>query len=312
MDESFPSEDRKLLHLLIDHPLDETDTLVARSGASSPTTFRRHLSAFCERYQCRMQIQITNWERIGLHPFFMLTSEPMEHPYAVRQYKLIGNTVEYLTQFVAPSQDQIPVESSDVFPLTQIYRPTNNIRLLYDEARTISFNDEWLLNLKEVMVEQGMGDLLYQQDPHSRDPLPVDSRFLERLLKFYLRDELGLFKLRVQVQFIRRLSDFMTPYFDLQLPGMRNYLLILAKTLHPKLFAGGFLGQFPLTELYESSDTLICRFQLPEPSYSKLSFLLFTHLSDLCIPYSWMLRDDTRMFQLQEQWVDGHWKEFQL
>ncbi len=310
MAEGVPKRDRDLFQLLINHHLKSMDRLVELGGASSASSLRRQISAFCELYQCSIRAQIINWEQVGLHSAFVLTSEPVDHFYAVREYKLIGKTVTYLTQLVSPDLNSLDIEFSDIYPIVQVYRPTNDIRLLYNEARTVSLNDEWLLNLKEVMVEQEMGDIVYHQENPSQPPIAVDHKFLERLSKIYLDNELGRIKIHKQVQFIRQFSDFITTFLDIQIPEMQNYLLILDNTIRPKLFVGGFLGRFPLTELYETSNALICRFQLPEPNFSKLSLMLFTHLIEVCTPYIWLLEDDKRLFHLQDQWVDDHWEPF--
>ena len=99
---------------------------------------------------------------------------------------------------------------------------------------------------------------------------------------------------------------------EYDLPEMEEYLLILGNTATPKLFVGGFFGRFPLSELYETPDALICKFQLPEPSYSKLSLMLFTHLIEVCVPKVWLLMNDTRMFHLQDQWDGANWAKFKI
>lgn len=310
MTEAFPTADRGLFQLLSEHPLESMETLVEISRATSASALRRRIKGFCERYQCHIRAQIINWEQIGLQSAFVLTDEPLEHPYAIREYQLIGRSVFYLTQLLSPDLHSLDLRFSDIYHCTQIYRPTNAMRLLYSEARTISFNDEWLLNLKEVMVEQEMGDIVYHQEIPSPSPITIDNQFLERLSKIYLYNELGRIKIHKHTEFIQSFPSFITPFMDIQIPGMENYLLILDNTVRPQLFVGGFLGRFPLTELYETSNALICRFQLPEPNFAKLSLMLFTHLIEVCTPYIWLLKDDKRMFHLEEQWVNGQWAKF--
>ncbi len=216
----------------------------------------------------------------------------------------------YLTQFVMPPS-KLSLDSPGCYPITRIYRPSNNMQLLYNEARTLSSNDEWLLNLKEVMVDQGLGDIVYQQEVETHTPISIDSSFLTQLSKLYLHDELGRLSIYKQIEFIKKYQTLLATYLELELPDMVNYILILDKTKTPHLFAGGFIGRFPLTELYETPNALICRFQTPDFNYAKINLMLFTNLLDICVPYLWVLLEDQRSFQLLDQWTGDRWLDFE-
>ncbi|MHA1265008.1 MAG: hypothetical protein ACTSRS_07195 [Candidatus Helarchaeota archaeon] len=310
MDESFPKQDRELFQLLIDYPLESLENLVKISKTSSISTLYRRIKAFCERYQCGERIQICNWEQIGLQSFFILSDKPLMHPYKIRQYEIIGKNLSYLTQFVTPNLQQIPETLGEIYPVTHIYRPTNEIQLLYDEARTISFNDDWLLNLKEVMYEQEIGDVIYYEEPYKIGKIEIDNQFLQTLSKLYLTNIVGRFRSYKEKRFIQTFRGFIEPYFEIKISGMVDYILILDETDNPKLFVGGFLGKFPLVELFEGPNSLICHFQLPDPNYSKLNLILHTHLIKVCNPHLWLLVQEKRFFQLEEQWTSFRWQNF--
>ena len=341
------------------------------SEMTSKSTIDRRVNDFCERNQCRIWIQIIDWQRIGLTPFFLLSERPftvtitpdgvigppreeivraieerenlpraqikhmetmeelkdlkeVSHPYAVRQYKLIGGDppIQYLTLFVTPDESKIPREMKDPFEITRIHGPTNEINLLYDKTRTISYNDEWLLHLKEVMVEQEHGDLMTSRDPSiitemDDTPIKVTDYVIERLSMIFSAERrraapnTGLIE-GWNVEFVEsyRKVGLLTPYVDIQFPNMQNYIIILKDTARPELFSGGFLYRFPLTELYECNDTLICRILYPEFNFSKLCLQLFTHLNTVCDPNVWILREDKWLLQFDKIWKDGDWKKF--
>jgi hypothetical protein len=305
----FTEEDRRIFQMLIDHHLDSIETIGPLVNMGSVENVRYYINLFCEKYQCIVRTQILSFEKLGLHPFFQITESPLEHPYVVRQFQLFGNQTEYLSLCVAPDVAQIPPQSKEVYPITKIYRPTNNIRLLYEEARGLSFNDEWLLNLKEVMVEQEMGDIMYQQEESvdSAPMPPINPKMLDQIEKLYLNDSPKLYDYRLR-DIARNFNGLLSTYLDIKLPSMTEYLLILDDLKKPKLFAGGFIGRFPLVELYEAPNTLICRILTPEANFSKFNMTLFMHLREVCMPSLWLLLEDRRKFDLQGQWGIGRWK----
>jgi len=306
----FTKEDRELFQLMIDNPYASNNEL------ASPY----EINSFCNKYNCSSQIQIIRWDLIGLHPFFLYTQEPVYHPYAVRTYKIIGAKVRYLNLCVAPN---LPYSKyKELYPITKIMRPTNNVRLLYPESRTLTFIDHWLLTLKEVMVDEGHGEVIYQQEQHFTRPITVTKTFLETLREIYLRGNAKRFfsgqkggHRKKIIKFIRNFDGFLSDYLNIQIPNMVDYVLILDIVQEDKLpgqFAGGFMGWFPLLELYEtkSPNTLICRFQLPELKYATLATRLFLHLREVCNPKLYLLSEDIRMFDLIKQWDNGKWKPF--
>ncbi|MHA1650023.1 MAG: hypothetical protein ACTSYB_07500 [Candidatus Helarchaeota archaeon] len=308
----FSSDDCRLFRLLIDYPLESVEFIAKTIGECDLSSFYYQINKFCKKYRCRSQIQVLNWELLGLNSFFLLTEEVFEHPYVIRQYELLGDTSVYLTQCVAPDLRHIKDYFPEFYQITKTYRPTNDVGLLRNEYQMISFVDEWLLGLKEIMVEKEIGDIIYEQDLLPVKSLNITKTFLENLREIYLHDKIGRFDARLtsQINLIKSLKGFLSIYLDLKIPKMVDYLLILNKIRNPKLFVGGFLGKFPLLELYEIPNGLICRFQIPEPHYSKFSLELFTHMQKLCIPYLWLLLDDKRIFNLQEQYNGTEWIPF--
>lgn len=344
----FPKEEKQLFQLLTAHPLFKIKQLTKAYLDLDPSRKRpteekemeklkrnieNWIKKFCEKYQCRVRVQVVNWEQIGLHPFFVLTPDLIDHPYAVRRYGIIGEELEYLTLLLTPDPLNLPLKFPSTYDVSYIYRPYNEVQLLYKGAWSSSYNDQWLLNLAEVMVEGGLGETRIQHEDRPMTPIitagkanclgppntslmgmPV-TKLLEKIQKIYLKDEIGLFGHRTyqnEIPIIRELGGFMVPYLDLKIERMKEYLLILEGTNTPLLFAGGVLKSFPLTEGYEMQDTLICRFQTPEAAYSKLALMLFLHLKEHCDPFMWQLHNDIRMFHLQEQWTGDGWKKLDL
>ena len=350
MDEvEFPKEDRQLFQLLTAHPhlmkikqlaeayLDLDPSIPRPETDKKKEKFERNMEnwikGFCERYQCRIRVQVVNWEQIGLHPFFVLTPGPIDHPYAVRRYEIVGEQLEYLTLLLTPDPLKLSLKFPSTYDVSYIYRPYNEVQLLYKGAWSSSYNDQWLLNLREVMVEGGLGEIRIQHEDRPMTPIIAEgkahclgppntnfvgmpvTRFLEKLQKIYLKDEIGLFgwtRYQNEIPLIRDLEGFLVPYLDLKLEKMKEYLLIFEGTSTPLLFAGGVLKSFPLTEGYEMRDALICRFQTPEACYPKLALMLLLHLKEHCDPFMWQLHDDIRMFHLQEQWTGDRWEELDL
>jgi hypothetical protein len=93
---------------------------------------------------------------------------------------------------------------------------------------------------------------------------------------------------------------------------MVNYILILNKVDKPSSFTGGLINLFPLVEIYEGKNTLIYRFQLPDPNFSRLHTNLYLLLQEICTPYLYLLLEDMRFFRLGEQWREGRWDKFTL
>jgi hypothetical protein len=197
---------------------------------------------------------------------------------------------------------------------------TNSVRLLHPESQTMTFMDSWLLTLKEVMVDEGHGAIIYQQSPQQPPSIAVDEAFLGTLEELYLRGAARRFssgggRRTKQIEFITAHSGFLADYLDIRIPGMVDYVLILdhlQKHRTPGQFAGGFAAWFPLLELYETHDPdlLICRFQLPEPRYAKLATRLFLHLREVCLPQLYVLAEDFRNFKIAEKWQDKVWESF--
>jgi len=304
----FTDEDRRMLQVLIDHHLAPMETIAAQLAMDSGENARRRINKFCERYQCIPCVQILDYPRLQLHPFFQITTDPLlDTRFRVRQFELFGSGTEYLSLCAVPEASQVPDASETVYPITKIYRPSNNIRLVYEEARTLGFTDEWLLNLKEVMVEQELGDIMVHQEGGEAAPIALDRDLLDQLGKIYLSDLPKLFDHRAKA-LLKTYGGLLSAYLEIALPGMTDYLLILDGVRNPAHFAGGFIGRFPLTELYEAPHALIARIQTPEPNYAKFNLSLYTHLIAVATPNLWLLVHDARSFTLQDQWEDGHWK----
>jgi len=304
----FSEEDRRIFQVLIDHHLDPTETIASLLDMGPMENARYFINHFCAKYQCITRAQILDFERIGLHPFFRLTEDPLEDTrYCLRQFKMVGTQLEYFSLCVTPDLTQMPPPSKTVYPITKIYRPTNNIRLLYEEAHPLSFNDEWFLNLKEVMVEQEMGDIVYHQEIRDETPLSVTSELLDQIREIYLNED-RLIDYRIRSN-VKNWSGFLATYLDITLPNMANYILLLNNIRNPLLFIGGFVGRFPLTELYEMPNALIARIQTPELNYAKFDLSLHTHLISISTPSLWLLTGDERRFDLLDQWENGHWKK---
>jgi len=306
---TFTEEDRRLFQVLIDHHLDSLESITSFLELGSAENARHYINQFCEKYQCITRIQILDFERMGLHPFFRITEEPLENMgYCLRQFKMFGSQPEYLSLCVTPDLTQVPPSSKSSYPITKIYRPTNNISLLYEEARRLSFTDEWLLNLKEVMVDQELGDVIYHQENADKTPIPITSALLEQLKKVYLNNVPKLLDYRFR-DMIKNYHSFLATYLDIKLPGMENYILILDEVKNPLLFVGGFIGRFPLIELYEAPTALICRIQTPETFFSKFNLTLHTHLISVCTPNLWLLLNDEWRFDLPDHYKNDRWEE---
>ena len=309
-------EERHLFQLLIDHPLETLEELTLHSKVSTQDSLNYKLNKFFEQYQCGIRAQVLGWERVGLHPFFLLTPKPFDHPYAIRSFKIIGHKSVYLTQCLTPgSVDAVLVPQAKLFPITKTYPPTNDKRLFYKEGQSSSFADEWLLILKEDMVEREIGDVVNQQKILAETPIAVDADFLDQLAQAYNYAGLGRYDSRSTVpSFIETYSDLVSLYLTITLPSTANYILVITTRdiSELDLFVGGFLGRFPVTELYRCSDTLICFFQAPDPNFGKIALLIFQHLKEICTPYTYLCLNDTRRLRLQEQWVDGQWKKFEI
>ena len=304
---SFAEEDRRIFQTLIDHHLDPLETMTQALKLGSVENARYYINTFCEKYHCVTRTEILAFERMGLHPFFQLSATPLNSEFCLRQFKLVASHTEYLSLCVTPHVGRMPLPSKDIFPVTKIYRPTNNISLLHSEARRLSFNDEWLLNLKEVMVEQGMGDVIYHQEVPDSTPLTLTQIFLEQVKRAYLNDTPKLIDYRLR-NFLNAERGLLASYLDISIPSMVDYLLILEEVQDPLLFVGGFLGRFPLTELYEASNTLIARIRTPELNYAKFALNLYTHLISVCKPSLWLISEEVRQFDLIQYW-DGHWRK---
>ncbi len=304
----FTDEDRRTFQVLIDHHLGSMESIAAQLAIDSGENARRYINRFCQRHQCIPRVQILDYTRLRLHPFFQITPEPLDDiRYCVRQFELFGSGPEYLSLCAVPEASQVPAASSSVYPITKIYRPSNNIRLAYEEARTLSFIDEWLLNLKEVMVEQEFGDILLHQEGGEAAPIPIDRDLLDRLGKIYLNNTPKLFDHRART-LLKTYEGLLSAYLEIALPDITDYLVILDGVQNPAHFAGGFLGRFPLTELYQAPHALIARIQTPEPNFGKFNLILYTHLMTVASPSLWWLVHDTRTFALPDQWAEGHWK----
>jgi hypothetical protein len=304
-------EDRRLFQLLIDHPLETLDEL-SQSTDLPLASLKYRLSRFFEQYQCGSRTQILSWERLGLHPFFLFTDKPFEHPYAVRSFLLAGGETCYLTQCVTPgTPKQLLFAEDKWFEIRWIYTPTNDIQLLYDEAHSPSYNEAWLLNLKEEMVEEEIGDIVFHQETRDETPIEINADFLAQLAEIYNYSNIGRYDARSShPAFIQAYAGLIAMHFHVQLPKMATYLLIIDKISNPRLFVGGFIGRFPLTEIYECPNALIIVFQTPEMNFGRLHLLLFQHLKEICQPHLWQIISDSRMMQLQEQWVKDRWMKF--
>jgi hypothetical protein len=320
-DESFPKVDRDLFQLLADYPLETYEGLAEIAGTDG-STFRQQVYKFCDQYQCSNQIQILNWELIGLQSFFVATPESVEHPYVVRQYKLLGEQYSYLTQCVAPNLAHARRDFAHIYPVSHTYRPGNNIQMLYQETQqNLNYLDDWLLNLKEIMVDEEMGDIVYVQEDNPAPAIEVDEDFLDQLGALYTRGSARRFtsgrakeSWLQDVDFIATYDGFVSPFLEISIPNMTEYVLLLDKLKNPKLFVGGFIGKFPQLELYETENpnALICRFEIPEHSISKFHLTLLTYLLEVCYPSLWLLIEDTRHFDLPSQWRGDHWAPFSL
>ncbi|MHA1651021.1 MAG: hypothetical protein ACTSYB_12570 [Candidatus Helarchaeota archaeon] len=319
----FSEADREIFQLLIRHKLEPHTVLAKYSGESVISTFTRRINNFCEKYRCSEKIQVLHWDLLGLEPFFLLTDKPFRNPYVIREYKMLGDGYRYLTQCIAPNLNIIrgQFRPDELYPIATVYPPTNDIRLLYKEAHDeLTFIDRWLLNLKEVMVDQELGSVVQYREEIPQSMIEVSNEFLIRLKEIYTRKEPGRFRQKgrrsKQIDFIKDLSGFLSVYLDIKIPGMEDYILILKDINNPELFVGGFLGHFPLLELYETTNpiTLICRFQIPEQNFTKFHLNLFTHLTltKACFPSLWILEEDTRFFHLEEQWDGKRWIPFEL
>ena len=307
---TFTEEDRRIFQVLIDHHLDSIETIAPLLEMGSTENARHYINyQFCEKYRCITRTQILDFGRIGLHPYFRITEEPLEDTSCLRQFKLFGTQPEYLSLCVTSDLARVPPPSKSVYPITQIYRPTNNINLLYEEATPLSFNDEWLLNLKEVMVDQEMGDVIYHQENADKTPIPITPDMLEQVKKVYLNDVPKLLDRRLR-EIVKTYEGFLSTYLDIKLPNMEDYILIMDNIQNPLLFIGGFIGRFPLIELYETPNALICRIQTPETFFSKFNLSLHTHLISVCTPNLWLLLNDERKFDLLDCYENGHWKRF--
>ena len=310
--DAFPDEDIRLFKLLTDHPLAELGDLARRlgyDGKRADEAVRYEIKRFCERYNCIERVQILQYERMGLTPFFVLSKTPIEQDSGViRQYRMFGTSREYLTLCVTPDFYHTVSRYEVTFPNVKIFPPTNAIRLLQQDPSRISFTDEWLFNLKEVMVDQEVGEIVGPHDAESPlTPIPVTEDLLAQLGQVYLNDQPRRLYLK-ELDFVKAHPGFLAPYFDLNLPNMADYILIFRNMRNPRLFVGGFIGYFPLAELYLSPDTLICRIKVPEFSFPKLNLSLFMHLREVCRPSLWMLLEDRRFFPLPALWEKGQWK----
>lgn len=304
----FTDEDRRTFQVLIDHHLASIETIAAQLAIDSSEKARRHINRFCKRHQCIPRMQILDYVRLGLHPFLQLSQEPLtDTRYCMRQFELFGNRTEYLSLCAVPEASQMPDSSGSVYPITKIYRPSNNIHLIYEEARTLSFIDEWLLNLKEVMVEQELGDIVLHQEGGDKAPIPIDRDLLEQLGKIYLNNTPKFLDLHAKT-LLKTYDGLLSAYLEIALPDMTDYILILDGVQNPANFAGGFIGRFPLTELYEAPHALIIRIQAPEPNFAKFNLSLYTHLIAVTTPSLWLMVHDKRTFALPDQWGNGHWK----
>jgi hypothetical protein len=312
MMDTLPDEDLRLFKILTDHPLADSEELakqLGHDGKRAAVVSRIGIQRFCERYRCIERAQILQYERMGLSPFFVLSRTPIDpNAGVVRQFQMFGTHREYLTLCVTSNLDRALSRYETSFSDVRIFPPTNSVRLLQPDPLRISFNDEWLLNLKEVMVDQELGEIVGPHDVETpKTPIPVTEDLLAQLGQIYLNDQPRRLFVK-ELDFIREHPGFISSYFDLTLPNMADYILILQKMRNPRLFMGGFIGYFPLAELYLAPEALICRFKIPELSFPKMNLSLFMHLREVCHPALWMLLEDRRFFPLPALWEQGQWK----
>jgi len=304
--------DWKLFQLLVEYHLDPIDSLTEKLGATSTTKMRRMLNAFSEKYQLSICVEVLDWERVGLHPFIVIGDEPLDHPYVLSIYELLGSTQQYLSLCVTPSPHQIPLALSDVFNVTQIYPPINSGYYLHESAQDVFYTDEWLLRLKEIMFEDEMGDVVRPDFQRGEpEPIQVNPTFLKSLSRVFLNERLRNRSQYFNLDFIRthKASGFLTTYLDFHMPELTDYLLILDDLVNPALFVGGFT-LFPLAKLYETPNALICYFKGVEQDLSRFATIIFTHLREICQPALWVVSEKSYKFDLLDQWENGGWKPF--
>jgi hypothetical protein len=312
--------DRELFQLLIAHPY----TINEQLGATN-----RRINAFCDKYHCSSQIQVIRWDLLGLIPFFLFSRDPIDHPYIIRTWEVIADTKQYLHQALTPNLQMVYKKYSrkDVFPIKAIIPPSNSVQLLYEGAYSPTFAEHWLLTLKEYMVDEAMGDVVHQQIPPPQALITIDADFLKTLETLYNRTEARRFssarkgksaaggRAQKHLEFLQAYEGFLTPYLEIQAPGMVDYVIVLEhlrRAEDTKLFAGGFVGIFPILELYEISDpaALICRFQAPLQVPAKLSTQLLLFLMERCYPSVLPLIGQNRSLCLAKQRQDGKWAPF--
>lgn len=320
----------ELLKLIMENPLESSTNLLelwqtsnldaeVKAVIKSRSSMYRYLKGLFEKYSSPekaggQRIQVIDWELFGLYPTFVLTEQKLKHPYAINQFTLIGSRICYLTLLISP-QPVIPIPANmGIFPITKIHPPTNNLSLLRVEQIPETFAIRWLSELKGL-VQYQLGDTTEDSSLSTHLPLEINGEILETLSILYNFNKVG----RPFVEFERQTPlneekakllfncGVITPYLDLHL--MNDQIVILEEVADPSFFRAGLQHKFPLTELYETNDTIICRFQSPI-EMARLELDLLHYLSEMCYSRVFFVHKYERMFNPTPLWKNDRWIPF--